>query len=199
MTGNPKPKRDEKGIALPMDSNLRITGLQSVTVEANKTHYFGEGDLNRYGGYGYGGGYGSYSSGLDLGLTSSYGYDDFGYGSSGFGGGGYGSGFGGGYSSYGSGYGSSYGGYGGGYGSGGAPRASGFNLRQIQQFGLHGRVGQRTHIAVDYSAGGSGFGSGGYGGGYGGYGGVDTVADTASVAQRNRRLRSGTKAHRRVL
>ena len=63
----PKPKRDEKGIALPMDSNLRITGLQSVTVEANKTHYFGEGDLNRYGGYGYGGGYGSYSSGLDLG------------------------------------------------------------------------------------------------------------------------------------
>ena len=33
----PKPKRDEKGIALPMDSNLRITGLQSVTVEA-KTH-----------------------------------------------------------------------------------------------------------------------------------------------------------------
>ena len=101
----PKPKRDEKGIALPMDSNLRITGLQSVTIEANKTHYFGEGDLNRYGGYGYGGGYGSYSSGLDLGLTSSYGYEDFGYSSGGFGGG-YGSGYGGGYSSYGSGYGS---------------------------------------------------------------------------------------------
>ena len=59
----PKPKRDEEGIALPMDSNLKITGLQSVTIEANKTHYFGEGDLNRYGGYGYGGGYGGYSSG----------------------------------------------------------------------------------------------------------------------------------------
>ena len=87
----PKPKRDEDGIALPMDSNLKITGLQSVTIEANKTHYFGSGDLNRYGGYGYGGGYGSYSSGLDLGLTSSYGYEDFGYGS-GFGGGGYGTG-----------------------------------------------------------------------------------------------------------
>ncbi|RKU37382.1 hypothetical protein C6496_09850, partial [Candidatus Poribacteria bacterium] len=172
----PKPKRDEEGIALPMDSNLKITGLQSVTIEANKTHYFGEGDLNRYGGYGYGGGYGSYSSGLDLGLTSSYGYEDFGYSSGGFGGG-YGSGFGSGYSSYGSGYssgfGGGYGGYGG-YGSGGVPRATGFNLRQIQQFGLHGRVGQRTHIAVDYSAGGSSFGSGGYGGyggGYGGYGG----------------------------
>ena len=54
----PKPKRDEDGIALPMDSNLKITGLQSVTIEANKTHYFGEGDLNRYGGYSYGGGYG---------------------------------------------------------------------------------------------------------------------------------------------
>ena len=80
----PKPKRDEKGIALPMDSNLRITGLQSVTVEANKTHYFGSGDLNRYGGYGYGGGYGGYSSGLDLGLTSSYGYEGFGYSGGGF-------------------------------------------------------------------------------------------------------------------
>ena len=107
----PKPKRDEKGIALPMDSNLRITGLQSVTVEANRTHYFGEGDLNRYGGYGYGGGYGGYSSGLDLGLTSSYGYEDFGYSSSGFGGG-YGSGYGSSYGSYGSSYGSSYGGFG---------------------------------------------------------------------------------------
>ena len=98
----PKPKRDEKGIALPMDSNLQVTVLQSVTVEANKTHYFGEGDLNRYGGYSYGGGYGSYSSGLDLGLTSSYGYEDFGYG--GFGDSGYGAG------GYGSSYGSSYGG-----------------------------------------------------------------------------------------
>ncbi len=165
----PKPKRDEKGIALPMDSNLRITGLQSVTIEANKTHYFGSGDLNRYGGYGYGSSYGGYSSGLDLGLTSSYGYEDFGY-SGGFGDTGYGGGYGSGYSSYGSGYGSSYSsGFGGysGYGSRGIPRATGFNLRQIQQFGLHGRVGQRTHIAVDYSAGGSSFGGGGYGGGYG--------------------------------
>ncbi len=156
----PKPKQAEEGIALPMDSNLKITGVQSVTIEANKTHYFGEGDLNRYG---YGGGYGSYSSGLDLGLTSSYGYEDFGYSSSGFGGG-YGSGVGSSYGSYGSGYSS---GFGGGYGTSGTPRATGFNLRQIQQFGLHGRVGQRTHISVDYSAGGSSFGSGGYGGGYG--------------------------------
>ena len=46
----PKPKRDEDGIALPMDSNLKITGSHSVTIEANKTHYFGSGDLNRYGG-----------------------------------------------------------------------------------------------------------------------------------------------------
>ena len=138
----PKPKRDEDGIALPMDSNLKITLLQSVTIEANKTHYFGSGDLNRYGGYGYGGGYGGYSSGLDLGLTSSYGYEDFGYGSfgdSGYGTGSYGSGYG---SSYGSSYGSGYGGYSG-YGSGGIPRSTGFNLRQIQQLGLHGRVGQR--------------------------------------------------------
>ncbi len=170
-TWKPRKKRDEKGIALPMDSNLQITGFQSVTVEVNKTHYFGEGDLNRYGGYGYGGGYGSYGSGLDLGLTSSYTYDDFGYGSTGFGdtyGGGYGSRYGGGS------YGGGYGGYGGGYGgySSGIPRASGFNMRQSQQFGLHGRVGERTHIAVDYSAGSSSpFGGGGYGGGYGGYGG----------------------------
>ena len=168
----PKPKRDEKGIALPMDSNLRITGLQSVTVEANKTHYFGSGDLNRYGGYGYGGGYGGYSSGLDLGLTSSYGYEGFGYSGGGFDDTGYGTGYGGGYgSSYGGGYGSGYGGGYGGFGSRGIPRSTGFNLRQIQQFGLHGRVGQRTHIAVDYSAGGSSLGGGGYGGGYGGYGG----------------------------
>ena len=169
-TWKPRKRRDEKGIALPMDSNLQITGFQSVTIEVNKTHYFGDGDLNRYGGYGYGGGYGSYGSGLDLGLTSSYTYDDFGYGSSGFG------------DSYGGGYGSSYGGYGTTYGGGGyggysgyrsgIPRASGFNMRQSQQFGLHGRVGERTHIAVDYSAGSdSPFGGGGYGGGYGGYGG----------------------------
>ena len=101
----PKPRRDEKGIALPMDSNLRITGLQSVTVEANKTHYFGSGDLNRYGGYGYGVATAGYSSGLDLGLTSSYGYEGFGYSGGGFDNTGYGTGYGGG---YGSSYGSSY-------------------------------------------------------------------------------------------
>ncbi len=156
----PRPKRDTKGIDLPMDSNLQIKIHQSVTVEVNKTHYFGEGDLNRYGGYGYSN-YGGYSSGLDLGLTSSYGYEDFGYSS----------GFGGGYSSYDSGYGG-YGGYSS-YGSG-IPRATGINIRQQQQIGLHGRVGERMHIAVDYNAGntfGGGTGGyGGYGGGYSGYG-----------------------------
>ena len=157
-----KPRRvkDTKGIDLPMDSNLTITGFQSVTIEANKTHYFGEGDINRYGGYGYGS-YGSgYGSGLDLGLSSSYGYEDFGYS---------GGGFGGGFDSFGSSYG---GGYGGGYssfGRSGVPRASGINIRQQQKIGLHGRVGERTHIAVDYNAG-DAYG-GGYGGGYGGYGG----------------------------
>ena len=143
---------DTKGIDLPMDSNLQITGFQSVTVEVNKTHYFGEGDLNRYGGYGYGI-YGDYGSGLDLGLSSSYGYEDFGYSS----------GFGGGYDNFGTGYGSGYSGY------SGIPRSTGINIRQQQQIGLHGRVGERTHIAVDYNAGDT-FG-GDYGGsGYGGYG-----------------------------
>ena len=150
----PRKKSDTKGIDLPMDSNLQITGFQSVTIEANKTHYFGEGDLNRYGGYSYGG-YSGFDSGLDLGLSSSYGYEDFGYS------GGYGSGYGSGYSSYGGGYSS--------YGSRGVPRASGINIRQQQKIGLHGRVGERTHIAVDYNAGDS---YGGYGGGYGSsYGG----------------------------
>lgn len=153
----PRPKKEARGIDLPMDSNLRITGYQSVTIEANKTHYFGDGDLNRYGGYG-ASNYGSYGSGLDLGLSSSYGYEDFGTSS----------GFGGGYSSFGSGYGSGSS-YGGGYSSygGGVPRASGINIRQQQKIGLHGRVGERTHIAVDYNAGDT------YGGGYGGssYGG----------------------------
>lgn len=146
----PRQKPDTKGIDLPMDSNLRITGFQSVTVEVNKTHYFGEGDLNRYGGYGYGS-YGDYGSGLDLGLTSSYGYEDFGYSS----------GFGGGYDGFGSSYGSGYSSY----GRGGIPRATGINIRQQQKIGLHGRVGERTHIAVDYNAGDT------YGGGYGGFGG----------------------------
>ena len=148
----PREKPDSKGIDLPMDSNLRITGFQSVTIEVNNTHYFGAGDLNRYGGLGYSS-YGDYGSGLDLGLSSSYGYEDFGYS--------------GGYDSFGS----SYGGYGGysGYGSRGVPRASGINIRQQQKIGLHGRVGERTHIAVDYSAGDT---YGGFGGSssYGGYG-----------------------------
>ena len=156
-----KPRRvkDTKGIDLPMDSNLTITGFQSVTIEANKTHYFGEGDINRYGGYGYGS-YGSgYGSGLDLGLSSSYGYEDFGYG---------GGGFGGGFDSFGSSYGSGYSSF----GRSGVPRASGINIRQQQKIGLHGRVGERTHIAVDYNAGDTyGGGYGGFGGGYGGYGG----------------------------
>ena len=157
-----KPRRttDTKGIDLPMDSNLRITGYQSVTIEVNKTHYFGEGDLNRYGGYGYGS-YGDYGSGLDLGLSSSYGYEDFGYSS----------GFGGGYDSFGSSYGGGYSSYGSGYGRSGIPRATGINIRQQQKIGLHGRVGERTHIAVDYNAGDSyGGGYGGYGSSYGGYG-----------------------------
>ena len=153
----PRKKKETKGIDLPMDSNLQITGFQSVTVEVNKTHYFGEGDLNRYGGYGYSS-YGGYGSGLDLGLSSSYGYEDFGYSS----------GFGGGYDSFGTGYGSGYSGYSS-YGS--VPRSTGINIRQQQQIGLHGRVGERTHIAVDYNAGDT-FG-GGYGGsGYGGFGGL---------------------------
>ena len=142
----------EKGIALPLQSNLQITGHKSVTVELHQTHYFGEGDINRYGGS-YGGG--SFGSGLDLGLTSSYSYDSFG---SGFGGG-YGSGFGGGYGGYGSGYGSGFGS--GGYG---VPRDTGINIRQTLEVGLHGRVGEHTHVEVDYSDSG-----GGYGGGYGGY------------------------------
>ncbi len=148
----PRRKPDTKGIDLPMESNLQVKIDQSVTIEVNKTHYFGEGDLNRYGGYGYGS-YGDYGSGLDLGLSSSYGYEDFGYSS----------GFGGGYDSFGGGYSS--------YGRGGVPRATGINIRQQQIIGLHGRVGERVHIAVDYNAGDTfGGGYGGYGSSYGGYG-----------------------------
>ena len=147
----PRKTSDTKGIDLPMDSNLQITGFQSVTIEANKTHYFGQGDLNTYGGYGYSS-YSGYDSGLDLGLSSSYGYEDFGYND-----------FGSGYSGFGSGYGSSYSTY-----RSGVPRASGINIRQQQKIGLHGRVGERTHIAVDYNAGDT-YG-GNYGSGYSGYG-----------------------------
>ena len=167
-----KREEKEKGIALPLQSNLQITGHKSVTVELHQTHYFGEGDINRYGGS-YGGG--SFGSGLDLGLTSSYSYDSY---SSGFGGG-YGGGFGGGYGGYGGGYGGYGGGYGGGFGSsryGGVPRDTGINIRQTLEVGLHGRVGEHTHVEVDYSDSGGGYGGGGYGGyssGYsGGYGGM---------------------------
>ena len=151
-----KLKEKEKGIALPLQSNLQITGHKSVKIELNKTHYFGEGDVNRFGG-GFAGR--SFGTGLDLGLTSSYTYNNF----SDFGG--YGGGFG--------------GGYGRGFGTtryGGVPRASGLNIRQTLQVGLHGRVGERTHVAVDYSDSGSdSFGrsySGGYGSYSGGFGGA---------------------------
>ena len=161
-----KREEKEKGIALPLQSNLQITGHKSVTVELHQTHYFGEGDINRYGGS-YGGS--SFGSGLDLGLTSSYTYDSFGsdFGG-GYGGGRYGGGFGGGYG----------GGYGSGFGSSsyGVPRDTGINIRQTLQVGLHGRVGEHTHVEVDYSDSGGGYGGGGYGGyssGYsGGYGGA---------------------------
>ena len=68
----------EGGINLPLNSNLKITGHKSVTVELNKTHYFGQTDVNRfYAGRSLGG----YSSGLDLGLSSSYSdYDSYGGG-----------------------------------------------------------------------------------------------------------------------
>lgn len=151
-----KPEEEKKkGFDLPLRSNLQITGHKSVEVQLNKTIYFGQGDVNRFAGSGFQGGYGS---GLDLGLTSSYSY-----GSSSSFGGGYGGGFGGGYGS----------GFGGGFSTssfGGVPRASGLNIRQTLQVGLHGRVGERTHVAIDYSdSGGSSFSSG-YGS-YGGYGG----------------------------
>ena len=61
------------------------------------------------------------------------------------------------------------GGYGGRFstfGRGGVARDTGFHLRQTLQVGLHGRVGERTHVAVDYSDSDDSFG-----GGYGGYGG----------------------------
>ncbi|MCZ6676203.1 MAG: hypothetical protein O7E52_03025 [Candidatus Poribacteria bacterium] len=88
-----KQEEKEKGLALPLDSNLQITGHKSVTIEINKTHYFGQSDVNRFGA-GFAGR--SFGSGLDLGLTSSYTYDRF----SDFGGG-----YGGGYGSYGGGFG----------------------------------------------------------------------------------------------
>lgn len=154
-----KSDKKEKGLVLPLNSTLQITGHKSVTVEMNHTHYFGQGDINRFGGS-YQGGFGS---GLDLGLNSSYSYDNYND---------FGGGFGGGYGS---------GGYGGGYGSGlggfgttrfgGVPRASGPTIRQTLQVGLHGRVGKHTHVEVDYSDSGDALG-GGYGGYSGGFGGA---------------------------
>ena len=157
-----KSGKEEKGLVLPLNSTLQITGHKSVTVEMNHTHYFGQGDINRYGGA-YQGGFGS---GLDLGLTSSYGYDSYDD---------FGGGFGGGYGStgYGGGYGSGFGGFGT-TRFGGVPRASGPTIRQTLQVGLHGRVGEHTHVEVDYSDSGDalGGGYGGYGGYSGGFGGA---------------------------
>ena len=154
--------KDEKGLVLPLNSTLQITGHKSVTVEMNHTHYFGQGDINRYGSA-YQGGFGS---GLDLGLTSSYSYDSYDDLGGGFGGG-YGS------TGYGGGYGSGLGGFGT-TRFGGVPRASGPTIRQTLQVGLHGRVGKHTHVEVDYSDSGDalGGGYGGYGGYSGGFGGA---------------------------
>ena len=157
-----KPGKKEKGLVLPLNSTLQITGHKSVTVEMNHTHYFGQGDINRFGGS-YQGGLGS---GLDLGLTSSYSNDSYGD---------FGGGFGGGYggAGYGGGYGSGFGGFGT-TRFGGVPRASGPTIRQTLQVGLHGRVGKHTHVEVDYSDSGDalGGGYGGYGGYSGGFGGA---------------------------
>lgn len=164
-------QKDQKGIDLPLQSNLQITGHKSVTVELNKTIYFGQSDVNRFGGGGFYGGYGGYGSGLDLGLTSSYRYDSF----DSFGGG-FGGGLGGGYGGYDSGLGGGFGGYDNfrvtSYG--GVPRATGPNIRQTLQLGLHGRVGERTHVEIDYSDSDNTFGGGGYGGYSGGIGGART-------------------------
>ena len=46
---------EQDGFDLPLNSNLKITGHKSVTVELNKTHYFGQTD--RYSFYGMNSGY----------------------------------------------------------------------------------------------------------------------------------------------
>ena len=132
----------ERGVQLPMHSLLQIEGYKSITIQYNKTHYFGgDSDINRYSGYYSGGGfdsgyydsgYGSYGTGY-----SSYGSSSYGYGGS---------------SMYG-GYGSSYGGYGGGYGYGGYGygRSEGPNIEQELDIHLHGRIGLHTHVDVDYN------------------------------------------------
>ncbi len=144
-----KVRSEEPGIELPLNSNLQINGYKSITLEYNYTHYFGRSDISRY--YG-GGGYRSFTSGFsgfDLGGDYDYGYyggySSFDYGMGGFGSfGGYGS----------------YGGYGyGGYGYRG-PRATGLNIEQALEVGLHGRIGEHTHVSVDYSDTGSDYYSG---------------------------------------
>ena len=45
MTGG---RPDERGVELPMHSLLQIDGYKSITIQYNKTHYFGESDINRY-------------------------------------------------------------------------------------------------------------------------------------------------------
>ena len=78
----PEGEIKEEGFDLPLNSNLQITGHKSVTVELNKTHYFGQTD--RYSFYGMNSGYSSsYNSGLDLGLSSSYSDSYSSYGRSG--------------------------------------------------------------------------------------------------------------------
>ncbi len=118
----------ERGVQLPMNSLLQIEGYKSATIEYSKTHYFGKSDINRYrGGY--------YSSGFDMDY-----YSDYSYGYGGYDYGGYSS-----YESYGSSY-SRYGGYG--YGTG---RDVGFNVDQELVISLHGRMGGKTHVDVDYN------------------------------------------------
>jgi hypothetical protein len=151
--------RQNRGIDLPMESNLTITGYKSIMVQYNQTKQFGREGLTQYyggqlggsrfstgysgsgfdygssyGGGGYGGGYGGGSSYGGFGGSS---YGGGGFGGSSFGGGGFG--------------GSSYGGYGGGGGGFGGGRADGLNIQQELSIGIHGRVGTHTHVAVDYS------------------------------------------------
>jgi hypothetical protein len=135
-------ENDERGVKLPMQSLLQIEGYKSVMIEYSKVHYFGNSDINRYQGY--------YSSGLDYGSYDSYGsgsgYDS--YGSN------YGSNYGSSYDSYGSNYGNNYGSnYGSNYGTGygGDTRSSGINIQQELDVHLHGRIGPKTHVDVDYN------------------------------------------------
>ena len=127
--------RQNRGIDLPMESNLQISGYKSIMVQFNQTKQFGrEGLTQYYGGQLGGSRFSTGYSGFDFGSSSSYGGYGGGYGGGmgGYGGSSYG-GFGG--SSYGGFGGSSYGGYGRGMGSG---RADGFlgvgRLRTLSVF-----------------------------------------------------------------